>query len=151
MLITLRSLPLLKVVLNVCHTLSSIICVKIFHFSMFSVTVHVLGMQGAMKMLHSRIQVITEYLKKVKEGSIPFDHEIMRKIGVLHDLLGAAQSPDFDKRFFVEYNDEMLLAYLSSLTEGLQTMNTMVDAHCASSAVDRDSRATDISMFSFKK
>jgi len=104
-------------------------------------TVHVLGMQGAMKMLYSRIEVISEYLKKVNEGSVPFDHDIMRKIGVLHDLLCAAQSPDFDKRFFFEYNDEMLLAYLSSLTEGLQTMNSMADTHAVSYSLRKETRA----------
>jgi len=92
-------------------------------------TVHVLGMQGAMKMLYSRIEVIREYLEKVQKGTAPFDHEIMRKIGSLHDLLLAAQSSGFEERFFLEYNDEMLLAYLTSITEGLQVMNSMVDTH----------------------
>ena len=99
---------------------------------MLSVTVHVLGMQGALKMLHSRIEIIYDYLDKVKKGTAPFDHEIMRKIGMLHDMLLAAQAPGCEKRFFLEYNDEMLLAYLSSITEGLQAMNTMVDTHVVS-------------------
>jgi len=92
-------------------------------------TVHVLGMQGAMKMLYSKIDVICDYLKKVQNGEEPYDDEIMRKVGLLYDLLLAQQDPSFDQHFFDEYNDEMLLTYLSSLTEGLQTMNTMVDAH----------------------
>jgi len=92
-------------------------------------TVHVLGVQGAMKMLDSRIEMIRDYLKKVKEGRVPYDYEIMRKIGALHDLLLASQAQDFEQRFFEEYNDETLLTYLSSLTEGLQAMNSMVDTH----------------------
>jgi len=90
--------------------------------------VHVSGIQGAMKMLNSRIDTIIEYLKQVQSGG-EYDPDIMRKIGVLHDILLVSQTSDFDQRFFVEYNDEMLLAYLSSLTEGLQTMNTMADTH----------------------
>jgi len=90
--------------------------------------VHVTGIQGAMKMLHSRIDIITDYLQKVKNGE-PMNPEIMRKIGVLHDMILVAQTSDFDQRYFVEYNDEMLLTYLSSLTEGIQTMNTMTDTH----------------------
>jgi len=93
-------------------------------------TVHVVGMQGAMKMLYSKIDIICDYLKRVQNGGGDlFDDEIMRKIGVVYDLLLTAHDPSFDQRFFVEYNDEMLLTYLSSLTEGLQTMNTMADTH----------------------
>jgi len=64
----------------------------------------------------------------IKNGE-PMNPEIMRKIGVLHDMILVAQTSDFDQRYFVEYNDEMLLTYLSSLTEGIQTMNTMTDTH----------------------
>jgi len=94
--------------------------------------VHIAGIQGAMKMLYSRIQIICEYLKNVEAGKTPFDPEIMRKIGVLRDLIPVAMSPDFEKRFFVEYNDVMLLSYLSILTEGLQHLNVMVDGHVVS-------------------
>jgi len=95
-------------------------------------SVQVLGMQGAMKMLLTQIQCICEYLKKVQAGTAPFDHSVMRKIGVLRDLIPAAQDPGFEKRYYVEYNDVTLLTYLSSLTTGLQRMNTMADAHVAS-------------------
>jgi len=95
-------------------------------------SVHVLGMQGAMKMLNSRIQTICEYLKMVQEGTAPFDPSIMRKIGVLRDLLPVAKSGDFDMRFFTEYNDVLLLTYLSSLAEGLKDLNTMADSHFVS-------------------
>jgi len=91
--------------------------------------VHISGIQGAMKMLNSRIETITEYLKQVQEGTAAYNPDIMRKIGVLHDILLVSQTSDFDQRFFVEYNDEMLLAYLSSITEGLQALNTMSNTH----------------------
>jgi len=105
-------------------------------------SVQVLGMQGAMKMLLAQIQCICEYLKMVQAGKAPFDHSIMRKIGILRDLIPAAQSPDFEKRYYVEYNDVTLLTYLSSLTTGLQRMNTMADAHVASRP--RQERMADI-------
>jgi len=95
-------------------------------------SVHVIGLQGAMKILLGKLENITEYLKKVKAGTEPFDPAIMRKIGLLRDLICAAQQPGFEKRFFVEYNDVMLLTYLSSLTQGLQDLNVMVDAHVVS-------------------
>jgi len=95
-------------------------------------SVHVTGLQGAMKILLGRLENITEYLKRVKAGTEPYDPAIMRKIGLLRDLILTAQQPGFEKRFFVEYNDVMLLTYLSSLTQGLQDLNVMVDAHVVS-------------------
>ena len=92
----------------------------------------VLGMKGAMKMLLMRIQCICEYLQKVQSGEAKFDHAIMREIGRLCDLLPAANSGDFEKRFHTECSDVMLLTYLSVLTQGVQSLNMAADAHVLS-------------------
>ena len=90
---------------------------------------NIIGMQGAMKMLLPRIQCLCEYLQKVQSGEAKFDHAIMRDIGRLCDLLPAANSGDFEKRFITEYSDVMLLTYLSTLTQGVQSLNMAADAH----------------------
>ena len=86
-----------------------------------------MGMQGAIKMLLPRIRCICEYLERVKEGKAPFDHAIMREVGRLRDLVPAARDKSFEQRFLAEYNDVMLLSYLSTLSQGVQTLNTAAD------------------------
>lgn len=93
---------------------------------------NILGMQGAMKMLLPRIQSLCEYLQKVQSGEAKFDHAVMREIGRLCDLLPAANSGDFEKRYLTEYSDVMLLTYLSVLTQGVQSLNMAADAHVLS-------------------
>ena len=85
-----------------------------------------------MKMLLPRIQSLCEYLQKVQSGEAKFDHAIMREIGRLCDMLPAANSEDFEKRFLKEYSDVMLLSYLSVLTQGVQSLNMAADAHVLS-------------------
>ena len=52
---------------------------------------------------------------------------LLREVGRLRDLVPAARDKSFEQRFLAEYNDVMLLSYLSTLSQGVQTLNTAAD------------------------
>ncbi|CAO3680767.1 unnamed protein product [Rhizopus microsporus] len=83
--------------------------------------------RNAIAMLNSRIQFLHQYLQDIKAGLIPADHDILRQISSFCKRHTVLQKKAFEDQFSTEYNDVLLVAYLASITKGLNTMNDLTD------------------------
>jgi len=90
---------------------------------------HLGGMQNAIQMLHLRIKIILEFVKATKEGKIPMDHALLRRIASMTQLLPTMNTPAFREDFLREYNDTLLVTYLASITKGTNALNELIDKH----------------------
>jgi len=84
------------------------------------------NLSKATGMLNSRITVIHQYLKDITEGKVPIDHKILREIKGLCNRLPAMDSAAFKKDFLNEYNDALLVTYLSSITKSAGMVSDVV-------------------------
>jgi len=96
------------------------------------------GMQNAIKMLNMRTKIIKEYLEATAKGEIPKDHGLLRQTVGIVNLLPAIDTPKFKEEFLNEYNDALLVTYLSSITKGACIVNDLVDRY--NTAYDRHAR-----------
>lgn len=83
-------------------------------------------MDKATTMLKTRVSLIHKYLQDTKQGKIPTDHKILRDIKALCNRLPVMDSPEFKQEFLNEYNDALLVAYLSTITKGTGIANSVV-------------------------
>lgn len=90
-------------------------------------TAHLLGLHNAIKMLNVRVKILHQFLDATKKGSIPFDHNVLRQIYGLCNLLPAIDTPSFREDFLKEYNDVLLVTYLAGITRGTSSINELVD------------------------
>jgi len=88
---------------------------------------HLNTIQSAIKMLNFRVKNIQNFLLATVKGEVPFDHSLLRQIASLCNLLPAIDSAHFKEEFLVEYNDTLLITYLSSLTNCSNQMNELVE------------------------
>lgn len=88
---------------------------------------HLTTQRNAIAMLNSRIQFLLQYLQDTKSGAIPVDHDIIRQISSVCKRSPILEKQAFDEQFSTEYNDVLLVAYLASITKGLNTVNDLVD------------------------
>lgn len=65
--------------------------------------------------LHTRLDVIREYLSRVRNGQLALDHTILRNIKGMCDMLPVNKSTDFQEHMLVEVNDAMLITYLATI------------------------------------
>jgi len=96
------------------------------------------GMQNAIKMLNMRIKIIREYLEATAKGEIPKDHGLLRQTVGIVNLLPTIDTPKFKEEFLNEYNDALLVTYLSSITKGASVVNDLVERY--NTAYDRHAR-----------
>ncbi|KAI8148284.1 maintenance of mitochondrial structure and function-domain-containing protein [Fennellomyces sp. T-0311] len=88
---------------------------------------HLTTQRNAIAMLHARIQFLQQYLQDVKEGKIPLDHDIVRQISSVCRRSPLMNSSAFDEQFSVEVDDVLLVAYMTTITKGMNTMNDLID------------------------
>jgi len=88
---------------------------------------HLSNIQSAIKMLNFRVKYIQKFLESTSKGEFPMDHSLLRQISSLCNLLPSIDSSHFNQEFLVEYNDTLLMTYLSSLTKSANQMNNLVD------------------------
>ncbi|KAJ9456959.1 COP9 signalosome complex subunit 6 [Diplonema papillatum] len=85
--------------------------------------------RGALIMLRSRVAVVKAYLDGVKAGKHQKDHETLREIQALCNRLPTQTSPDFAKAYNEEYDDSLLITYLSTLTRTAVSLAELVETH----------------------
>lgn len=73
--------------------------------------------------IHARTKMLINYLDLVKSGEIPTDHKMLRQIASICNQLPAMDPDKFHTDFTAEYNDTLLVTYLSTLTKGAHMMN----------------------------
>lgn len=84
-------------------------------------------LQNATNMLQQRIAVVTRYLEEVKAGAIAPDYELLREISSLCNQLPCAESPSFEASFSREYEDALLVVYMSLVTKGTAFLSRLVE------------------------
>ncbi|KAI8354051.1 maintenance of mitochondrial structure and function-domain-containing protein [Blakeslea trispora] len=88
---------------------------------------HLTTQRNAIAMLHTRIQFLLRYLQDAQSGQIPMDHDIIRQISSLCRRSPILEKKAFESQFSTEYDDVLLVAYLATITKGLNTVNDLVD------------------------
>ncbi|CEP14864.1 hypothetical protein [Parasitella parasitica] len=88
---------------------------------------HLTTQRNAIAMLNSRIQLLHQYLQDAQSGAIPIDHDIIRQISSICGRSPVLEKTAFEEQFTTEYNDVLLVAYLASITKGLNTVNDLID------------------------
>lgn len=92
-------------------------------------TAQLAGTQNAIKMLNMRIKIIKTFLEATEKGEIPKDHNMLRKINGIVNLLPTIDTPNFKQEFLSEYNDALLVTYLSTITKGASIINELVERY----------------------
>jgi len=90
------------------------------------VSEHIQMQKSAVKMLHSRINILLEYVKAVKEGELPMNEEIMRNCLSLCQRLPVLSTNKFEENFFDQCNDVLLMSYLAAITKGCNVSNELI-------------------------
>ncbi|KAF5270476.1 hypothetical protein FQA39_LY08354 [Lamprigera yunnana] len=88
---------------------------------------HLTAQHSAIKMLHSRVRLVLEYMKAVQGGVLPTNHEILRETYSLCHRLPVIQSLRFRQDFYNQCNDVGLMTYLGTLTKGCNDLNQFVN------------------------
>ena len=86
---------------------------------------HMTGMQNAIKMLRDRIAVVLETVKLMRDGKVAYDHELLREISSLVRRLPVGTDKIKDT-LHSEYNDTLMMTYLSVMTKGNAAMHELV-------------------------
>lgn len=93
----------------------------------FVVAEHLVAQHVAIKMLHSRIKLVLEYVKDVQDGKLKPNHEILREAFTLSHRLPVVQNPAFKEEFHTQSNDVGLITYLGTLTKAANDINQLVN------------------------
>jgi len=88
---------------------------------------HATTMHQSIKMLHTRISVLKNYVEAVKAGKLPADQNILKDISAVCSQLPAIDSGEFKEALFTEYNDALLLTYLATITKASSSTNEMLE------------------------
>ncbi|XP_050389077.1 COP9 signalosome complex subunit 6 [Patella vulgata] len=91
-----------------------------------SVAQHLIAQHSSIKMLHSRVKIILEYIKAVQAGKIPKNHDVLREAYSLCYRLPVLNTHTFKEDFYNQCNDVGLMAYLGAMTKGCNTMNQFI-------------------------
>ncbi|KAJ6627050.1 COP9 signalosome complex subunit 6 [Pseudolycoriella hygida] len=88
---------------------------------------HLVTQYSAIKMLHSRVKVVLEYIKSVENGTLQANHDLLREAYSLSHRLPVVQGSTFREEYYTQSNDVALITYLGSLTKGCNEMNNLVN------------------------
>ena len=92
-----------------------------------TVAQHLTAQHNAIKMLHSRVKLILEYIKAVESGELPKNLEVLREAYSLCHRLPVLNTARFKDEFYNQCNDVSLMTYLGMLTKECNTINQFVN------------------------
>lgn len=81
----------------------------------------------AVSMLDERLTVLNTFLQDTASGKIQKDHAILRQLKGMCNQLPTMDSLEFKEDMLTEYNDALLITYLSSITKGTHLANEVVE------------------------
>lgn len=81
---------------------------------------HLNAQHSAIKMLHSRVRLILDYVKAAQKGEVPICHDALRLAYSLSHRLPVIQSERFKPDFYEQCNDVSLITYLGMITKGCE-------------------------------
>mmetsp|Transcript_25771 Transcript_25771/g.39199 ORF Transcript_25771/g.39199 Transcript_25771/m.39199 type:complete len:311 (+) Transcript_25771:151-1083(+) len=96
---------------------------------------HSTSLTNSVVMLNNRIKELLEYMKDVKAGRQPKNHEILRQLLAVCQAFRTPQDPDQEREFCAEYNDASLIVLLGTLTKACAGQSELLDKFYL--AVDR--------------
>jgi len=79
---------------------------------------HYANLSKAIGSLRDRIKVLLQFLKDVSANKVKAEQRVLREIKGLMNRLPAMDTPDFKQEFLLEYNDALLVTYLTTLAKG---------------------------------
>lgn len=85
------------------------------------------ALRDAVNALLRRVQVLLAYLQDVDNKSISPDFELLRSIKTIINRLPAVDSEKFRAEFYKEYNDSLLITYLSSVSKTESLLNDVIE------------------------
>jgi COP9 signalosome complex subunit 6 len=91
------------------------------------VTNHYETLGKAIEVLNTRVGVLVQILKDVEAGKMNMDHKLLRNIKALVQRLPVMSSSEFKSDLLSEYNDDLLVVYLASITKGTHLASEVVD------------------------
>jgi len=92
-----------------------------------AVTPHFTTLSKAIQMLSVRVRVLLKFLDDHKAGRVKADQRVLREIKALLAQLPCMDSSDFKTDFLYEYNDALLITYLTAITKGSSMINEVMD------------------------
>ncbi|EDV25783.1 uncharacterized protein TRIADDRAFT_24388 [Trichoplax adhaerens] len=87
---------------------------------------NLLAQYNAIKMLHTRVKLLTDYVKAVRAGKLSYKHEILRDISSMCQRLPIAKSKQFTVESVNQYNDVLLMACLAAITQGCKNSDEFI-------------------------
>uniref|UniRef100_T1GDB7 COP9 signalosome complex subunit 6 n=1 Tax=Megaselia scalaris TaxID=36166 RepID=T1GDB7_MEGSC len=88
---------------------------------------HLTAQHSAIKMLHSRVKLVLQYIKAVENGELEPNQEILREAYSLSHRLPVVQDSSFHQEYYAQSNDVALITYLGALTKGCNELNHFVN------------------------
>lgn len=98
-----------------------------YNYIIFAVADHLVAQNVAIKMLHSRVKLVLDYVKAVSEGELKPNQEILREAFTLSHRLPVVQNLQFKEEFHTQSNDVGLIMYLGTLTKAANDINQLVN------------------------
>lgn len=81
------------------------------------------GLRG----LKSKLMEVKAYLAAVLDGRLPINHEIMRDLQEMFNLLPNLNVSELNRAFAVESNDMMLVIYVASLIRSVIALHNLIE------------------------
>lgn len=94
----------------------------------------VTGLRG----LKSRLQEVHGYLTAVLDGRLPINHDIMRNLQDVFNLLPNLNVAELSQSFAIECNDMMMVVYLASLIRSVVALHNLIDNKEVRAASDKE-------------
>lgn len=88
---------------------------------------HLQSMCNSIKMLKLRLDAIVNFLKHCQKENKRIDPSIMRRVSSLCHMLPSLETESFKQQFLVEYNDSLLVTYLSTILKASNVTNDLID------------------------
>merc|ERR1712038_1630556 len=82
-----------------------------------------------MNHLRSRIAVLVDYLDSIENGKDKPNLQILRSIESVCSRLPIMTNDKFNKDFYNEMSNGMMMTYLASMTKAAAKVNTVLDLH----------------------
>jgi len=107
------------------HVAKSATTARAGHSSDF--TQHTGGLANSVVMLSGRVRELLDYMKEVKEGRAPKNHELLREMLSICQALQATQPDALRKEFCGEFNDATLVVLMATLTKACASTSDLLD------------------------
>jgi len=90
-------------------------------------TKHTSGLSNSVVMLNNRVKELLEYMKEVKAGRAPRNHDVLRQMLSICQALQASHRDSLQDEFCGEFNDGALVVLLASLTKASANTSDLLD------------------------